>query len=36
MTLFKAILLHGSVPNKFGTVISIPLIKDKSDDVNDF
>jgi len=34
MTLFKAILLHGFVPNKFGTGISFHLIKDKSGNVN--
>ena len=31
-SLFKSILLHDFVPDKFGTGISIPLIKDKSDD----
>jgi len=34
-SLFKSILLHGFVPDKFVTGISIPLIKDKSDDAND-
>jgi len=34
-SLFKSILLHGFVPDKFGTGISIPLNKDKSDDAND-
>ena len=33
--LFKGILLHGSVPDNFGAGFSIPLIKDKTDNVND-
>jgi len=34
-SLFRSILLRGFVPDKFGTGISIPLIKDKSGDAND-
>jgi len=33
--LFKSILLHSYVPEKFGAVICIPLIKDKTGITND-
>jgi len=33
--LFKAILLHGSIPDNFGAGVSVPLIKDKTGNVND-
>jgi len=32
---FKAILLHGSVPDNFGAGVSVPLIKDETGNVND-
>ena len=32
---FKAILIHGSVPDNFGAGICVPLIKDKTGNVND-
>ena len=33
--LFKQILLHGSVPASFGIGVTIPLLKDKTGNVND-
>ena len=32
--LFRSIILHGYMPNDFGSGIIIPLIKDKTGDVN--
>jgi len=33
--LFKLILLHGYVPTSFGIGVTIPLLKDKTGNVND-
>ena len=33
-SLFKLIMLHGFVPNSFGIGISVPLIKDKTGNIN--
>ena len=34
-TLFKFILCHRFVPNSFGIEVTIPLVKDKTGNIND-
>ena len=34
--LFRSMILHGFVPDKFGVGLIVPLVKDKTGDINNF